>query len=673
MIPDSLSPPRSTLGRATGLTPELLARVFPFHLAFDRNDTVVQVGDGIRKALPALAVGHRLEEYFRARQPRIPLTYAAVRGHSDALFLLESRTTPLVLKGQMLVVNGVILFLGSPWVTSMGELAGLGLSLEDFALHDPVADYLVVLETRTAALEDVRRLSAKLGATQERLRRMVTSMEDAAHIGGWEWDMGADRFTWTDELYRLHGLAPQSLPITFERLLACCHPDDRDRVRAAVEKAREDGRPFEITYRIVRPDGRARTLHVRGATIAEDGGRPGRMLGTGQDITELTQLEERLALSQKLEAVGRLAGGVAHDFNNLLTAILSYAELALDGLPATDPRRGDIGEIKRAAERASALTRQLLAFSRRQILRPKVLDLNTLVANLDQMLRRLIGEDIEVVTQLQPRLGRVEADPGQLEQVIVNLAVNARDAMPCGGRLLIETADVDLDETSLHDNGRMEPGRYVMLAVSDTGTGMDEETKAHVFEPFFTTKPEGKGTGLGLATAYGIVKQSGGYIWVYSELGHGTTFKIYLPRVPTAADVVTAPAGPGPDLRGRETLLLVEDEEAVRRVARTALEQYGYTVLEAANGGEALRQVERWSGPVHLVVTDVIMPEMGGRDLIQRLTATRPGTRVLFVSGYTDDAIVRHGVLRAGVPFLEKPFTPRALLGAVRRVLDGAA
>ena len=535
-------------------------------------------------------------------------------------------------------------------------------------LSERDAEILRFVSNQIAMVIERKRAEGELRHSQ----LFLTRSQEAAHIGSWEADLATDRATWSDELYRLYGLAPQSVAINYETFLALCHPDDRARVRATVEQALADRQPYEIKYRIVRPDGRTRTLHGRGAVIVDDADRPVRILGTCQDTTDLAQLEEKLVLSQKLEAVGQLAGGVAHDFNNILTAIMSYGDLVLDDLPDADPRRGDLVEIKRAAERAAALTRQLLAFSRRQILQPRVLELNALVGNLDPMVRRLIGEDIEVVTTLQPHLGRVEADPGQLEQVIVNLAVNARDAMPGGGRLVITTENVELDEAYAHRHGRMEPGRYVMLAVSDTGTGMDEETKAHVFEPFFTTKPVGQGTGLGLATVYGIVKQSGGYVWVYSELGHGTTFKIYLPRAVTAADAATPTATPELDLRGRETVLLVEDEAAVRKVARMGLEKQGYTVLEAANGVEAMRQAEACRGPIHLVVTDVIMPELGGRELIERLGAARPDTRVLFMSGYTDDAIVRHGVLQAGIPFLEKPFTPRALVGAVRRVLDNA-
>jgi CheY-like chemotaxis protein len=330
----------------------------------------------------------------------------------------------------------------------------------------------------------------------------------------------------------------------------------------------------------------------------------------------------------------------------------------------------EVEEIKKAAHRAAALTHQLLAFSRQQVLAPQILDLNLLVADVEKMLRRLIGEDIELRTALARDLGAVQADPGQLQQVIMNLAVNARDAMPQGGKLTIETADAELDETYAQEHVPTQAGRYVMLAVTDTGIGMDAAIKAHVFEPFFTTKEKGKGTGLGLATVYGIVKQSGGYIWVYSEPGHGTTFKIYLPRV-EGAPRPTAPKPAAPEsLRGSETVLLVEDEAAVRNLTRRVLEGYGYTMLTTENGYEALRVAQERQGPIHLLLTDVVMPKMGGRELAERLTPARPEMKVLYLSGYTDDAIVHHGVLEPGIAFLQKPFTPQVLGRKVREVLD---
>jgi signal transduction histidine kinase len=387
-------------------------------------------------------------------------------------------------------------------------------------------------------------------------------------------------------------------------------------------------------------------------------------------------LEAQLNLSQRMEAVGQLAGGIAHDFNNILTAISGYADLLLADIPEGDHRRKDVEEIHQAAQRAASLTQQLLAFSRRQVMQPKIIDLNTLVAEIEKMLRRLIGEDILFATVLHPRLGNVRADPGQLEQVIVNLAVNARDAMPQGGRLTIETRNVELDETYAADHPGVTPGRYVLLAVSDTGMGMSEETRAHIFEPFFTTKARGKGTGLGLATVYGIVQQTGGHIWAYSEQGRGTTMRVYLPRVDQPAQPIERPEEAAPeDLRGNETILLVEDETAVRAVTRQLLERSGYRVLEASDGPAALALVEK-AGPrlqVDLLLTDVIMPGMSGRELADQLSAQRPQLRVLYMSGYTDDAVVRHGMLDPDLSYLEKPFRPAKLLAKVRETLKRSA
>ncbi len=395
--------------------------------------------------------------------------------------------------------------------------------------------------------------------------------------------------------------------------------------------------------------------------------------GTAEDITERRSLEEQLLQAQKMEAVGRLAGGVAHDFNNLLTAIMGYSELALDALPEGHPERNHIEEIRNAGERAAALTRQLLAFSRKQIFEPEVLCLNEVVSGMTKMLKRMIPEDVELVAVLDPGLERVKLDPTQMEQVLLNLAVNARDAMPKGGKLTLETANAELDEAYSRTHPEVQPGHYVMLAVSDTGCGMDEATQARIFEPFFTTKEKDKGTGLGLSTVYGIVKQSGGSIFVYSEPGKGTAFKIYLPRVEEVPDErgPVAEKRPVPALpQGAETVLVAEDDETLRRLIYEILQSSGYAVLEAGRGEEALRLAGEHAGPIHLLITDMVMPGMGGREVAGRLAALRPGTRVLFVSGYTDDAIVRHGVLEHGLAFLQKPFVPEALLRKVRETLD---
>ncbi|MBI2901552.1 MAG: response regulator [Planctomycetes bacterium] len=385
---------------------------------------------------------------------------------------------------------------------------------------------------------------------------------------------------------------------------------------------------------------------------------------------ELRRKNDQLLQSQKLEAIGQLAGGVAHDFNNLLTAILGYSDVVLGRLSADDPARSDIEEIKKAGKRASEVTRGLLAFGRKQILSPEVLDLNAVVADMGKLLRRLITEAIEIVTVSRPGLGRVKADRVQMEQVIVNLVINARDAMPKGGKITIETANADIEEGSARGVEPPRPGLYVLLSVSDTGIGMDKEVIAHLFEPFFTTKEPGKGTGLGLATTYGIVKQSGGHIWVDSEPGRGSTFKVHLPRVAEAPDAngTTGPAAAPP--RGSETVLVVEDEDAVRKLTCGLLRAWGYRVLEADGGACALRLCEQHGEPIHLLLTDVVMPRMSGTELADVLVRKRPGLRVLYCSGYTADVIVDHGIIHPAVAFLHKPFAPDALAGKVRQVLD---
>jgi two-component system cell cycle sensor histidine kinase/response regulator CckA len=382
------------------------------------------------------------------------------------------------------------------------------------------------------------------------------------------------------------------------------------------------------------------------------------------------RLEEQLQQAQKMEAIGRLAGGVAHDFNNLLTIISGYSQLILDRLPSDDPTRAHVNQIRGAGERAAALTRQLLAFSRKQVLEPRVLDLNEVVGGIDKMLRRLIGEDIDLLTVNSSGLWLVRADPGQVEQVIMNLVVNARDAMPQGGRLTIEMSNVDIDGSYPDRNPAMVPGRYVTLAISDTGAGMAAEVKERAFEPFFTTKEHGKGTGLGLSTVYGIVKQSGGYIWVYSEIGKGTTFKIYLPAVGENISESQRTELRSRSAWGCETILVVEDNESVRKFVRSVLEPKGYDLLEADGSEDAAKLIEKHSGPIHLLLTDVVMPRLSGPELAARLAPHHPESKVLYMSGYTDNAIVHHGVLDPGTHFLQKPFVPEALMQKIREVLD---
>jgi PAS domain S-box-containing protein len=426
-------------------------------------------------------------------------------------------------------------------------------------------------------------------------------------------------------------------------------------------RSRKDGSLVDVAI-TVSPVRDARNNVIGVSMIARD------LTRQRQTEAALRQSEEQFRQAQKMEAVGRLAGGVAHDFNNLLSVILSYSNMAMDDLKPGDPLRRDIGEISKASERASELTRQLLAFSRQQVLQPRVIDLGDVVAAMERMLQRLLGEHIELAVRPARDLGRVLADPGQIEQVVMNLAVNARDAMPEGGKLTIEMSNVETDATYVSAHFGAAAGSYVMLAVSDTGVGMNAATRARVFEPFFTTKPVGAGTGLGLATVFGIVQQSGGHVAVYSEPGQGSTFKVYLPR--TDRNVEARTGETSTMVRGTETILLVEDEEQVRTVTRAILRRYGYRVLEASNGGEAFLIAQDFADEIHLLLTDVVMPRMSGRKLAEQLSPQRPRMRVLFASGYTDDAIVRHGVLEQGVAFIQKPFKPNALLRKVREVLD---
>jgi PAS domain S-box-containing protein len=446
-------------------------------------------------------------------------------------------------------------------------------------------------------------------------------------------------------------------------------PPEDHAVIVDAEEACRRGAPFQAEYRVIRKDGKTVWVSDTGVVIKDKDSQPV-MEGIIVDITERKQHENQSQQSRRMEAVGRLAGGIAHDFNNLLTIIKGYAELALNrtGLPAGVV--ADVTQISGAAERAAALVRQLLAFSRRQVLQPKAIDVNSIVVGLDKLLRRLIDENIEMRTICGENLGTVKADPAQIEQVVMNLVVNARDAMPRGGTLTVETTTVDLDAGYADEHVTVKPGKYVMLAVSDTGVGIDSVAQAHIFEPFYTTKGAGRGTGLGLSTVYGIVKQSGGYIWVYSEVNHGTTFKLYLPCVEESVSRESGATKDGEVPHGTETILLVEDEDAVRELAKTVLESRGYAVVEAMSAEEAEKLANGRDKKIDLLLTDVVMPAMSGRELARRISAQRPQTRVLFMSGYTDNVIAQGSVLEAGVSFLQKPFSPRALAAKVREVLD---
>lgn len=509
-----------------------------------------------------------------------------------------------------------------------------------------------------------RRKEAALTESEARLKRA----QRLAQLGDWELDLGTGVLTWSDEVYSILTVPRGSFTPTRTVFLEAVHPEDREKVQAAVRDALAARTPYHIDYRIVRPTGEQR--HVREyAEIVLEGDEPVRMLGTFQDITEYRNVEEQLRQAQKMEAVGRLAGGVAHDFNNLLTVIDGYSDFVLGRLERESPLRGAIEEIRTAGIRAAALTRQLLAFSRKSVPELRVLNINESVAEVEKMLRRLIGEDIELRTRLDPGLGFARADPNQLEQVMMNLAINARDAMPEGGTLTIETRNTELDAASAVRHVDLEPGPYVVLSVSDTGVGMGKEVMDHLFEPFFTTKPEGKGTGLGLSTVYGIVRRSRGHVRVYSEPGLGTAIHVYLPRVNDSAHAATVPVESSDPSRGHETILVVEDDDQLRRMACLMLGAKGYTVLEAGTGAEALRVVERASD-VALVVTDIVMPGMSGGELACQIKAINPKLRILFMSGYSDEGVAQHCPTMADGAFVQKPFTSQALGAKIRELLD---
>ena len=560
--------------------------------------------------------------------------------------------------------EGMVAFAGHPLMVGQ-RVVGVIALFARHALSELVVANLGAVAHHVALGIERHRSADALRTAEERMRFAL----EAASVGVWDMDYTTGVHRWSEIVEAHYGLQPGTFGGTFDAFVERIHPDDRMSVLETIEKATQSGADFSTEHRSIWPDGSVRWLSGTGRVLLGVHGDPVRAVGITQDVTDRHVLEAQYQQAQKMEAIGRLAAGVAHDFNNLLTVILGFSELLLDGLAPDDPRHADVKEIQKAGVRAAGLTRQLLAFSRKQIVEPTRLDLNVVMNDMRAMLGRLLREDVKVLLGLGSDLSFVMADRGQVEQIIMNLAVNAQDAMPSGGTLTLETANIELDERHGSAHLGVKPGQYVVLTVTDTGTGMTPQVQARLFEPFFTTKEVGKGTGLGLATVHGIVTRSGGSVDVQSEVGKGTSFRVYLPRA-EMADVV-APAPP-PVVRphaGVETVLVVEDAEGLRELTRRLLRRHGYTVLVAQNADEALRLFEA-TPSIDLLLTDVVMPGASGPELTRQLLEQRPALKVIYMSGYTDEAILQHGALKPAVAFLHKPFTSDTLGRKIREVLD---
>jgi len=564
-----------------------------------------------------------------------------------------------------------------PFIVVSGSI-GEELAVE--ALKNGAADYL--LKDRLARLGQAvqRALDAHhlrlvsheaVNALRAAEARMRFALE-TSQVGIWEVDLATGAARWSETLEAQHGMPPGAFGGTFEAFVERIHPEDQQATRDTIAAATARHADSSVQYRTIWPDGSTHWISLTGRSVYDETGKPVRAAGISMDVTERRALEEQYRQSQKMEAIGQLAGGVAHDFNNVLTAIHGFADLLSEDL-GDGPHQADLAEIRRAAVRAASLTRQLLAFSRRQIVQPRTVDLRESLAATHAMLHRLIGEHIEIDVTTQDNIWPVTVDPGQMEQVLLNLVLNARDAMPLGGRILIELANVELDEPYLRQHIDSTPGSYVMLAVSDMGVGMNAATIDHIFEPFFTTKEFGKGTGLGLSTVYGIVKQHGGSIGVYSEPGQGSTFKVYLPRAEAATMIPTEPLAPT-SVAGSETVMVVDDEEVLCELVRRSLERHGYHVLVASTPEAALEiSNDANTGHIHLLLSDIVLPQMSGPIMATQIRQERPGIRVLYMSGYTENSIVHRGVIEPGTPTIQKPFTPQSLLRSLREVLDAPA
>ncbi|MBL8909312.1 MAG: PAS domain S-box protein [Archangium sp.] len=623
---------------------------------FDANPEALRLFKKLLATPISLEGAHVTTRVYRTGEP-------SYTKEIDAAFLANRFSDPvdrklahdLFPRSQLLVamrVRGITVGLLSLVRHGAGAEA---LDDDDFRTAQTLADHAAL------AISNARLFEA-LSASEQRLRQIV----ETAHEGIWLTDAGRKTTYANPRMCEMLGVDPREMVGT--SALRFVVNDDRSEADRRMQRRRA-GVAEQLEIQLKRADGRVIDAAISVSTMRDARGDFMGSLALVSDITERKSLDEQLRQSQKMEAVGRLAGGVAHDFNNMLSVILSCTSLALEELPPDHSVRADLAEVLRAGERSRDLTKQILAFSRKQILKPRVLDPNEALKATEPLLRRLIGEDLQLTFALDPAVGRIKADPGQLEQVFMNLAINARDAMPSGGKLTIETRNVDLDAAYAQGHLETQPGPHVMIAVTDTGVGMDKETQARIFEPFFTTKAAGQGTGLGLSTVFGIVKQSGGSIFLYSEPGRGSTFKLYFPRndeMPTPLPMKR----PQQRAVGNETILLVEDESMLRNLVASILRRAGYQVLTASRPSEALHLAKTHAGNIELLFTDVVMPEMTGKQLADEVVGIRPTIRVLFMSGYTENSIVHHGVLDEGIVFLPKPITPDAVLDKVRTALS---
>ena len=656
------------MGKSFISSHELLDTAFPFHVVVGRTMQLEGVGPTLRRLIPTAEMGEPFDRRFRITAPLVAPTFDKICAQARSLFVLESTDRPLRLRGQLLPSKGFGIFLCAPWIRTWEEMDGLGLSTHDFPVHDVVA-LVESLNALVDARQNVASSESKLATTTNALRaseERYRLLFESSPVGKCVFALDTlSILAVNDAVLQMYGYSRAEF--LGMRIVDLKLPEDVPGLERELSTLKPTGLELVGLKRHVRKDGTIIEVDIT-AQRTEFGGRSA-VLAMIRDVTHERGLEEQLRQSQKMEAIGRLAGGIAHDFNNMMAAVLGYAGLIALELSEGDPILADVRDISAAAQRAAGLTQQLLTFSRQQPYQPRSLSINTVIEHTQKMLVRTVGEDILIVSNLSPLVARIEADPIQLEQVLLNLVVNARDAMPKGGVLTIETDNVVLAEREAVFVGVV-PGHYVLLTVGDDGAGMDHATRSRIFEPFFTTKEVGKGTGLGLSIVFGIVKQNGGGIGVDSELGRGTTFKIYFRQATSPA--ITAPPAPRRSslTPGMETILIVEDDEGVRSVMRRILGRAGYGVLDAPNGNAALELLDRQTTPVDLLLTDLVMPGMDGRSLALRVLDRRPEIAVLYVSGYTEHPALKGAALGPDDHFIQKPFTPQELATAVRRALE---